>query len=64
MTGRNEVIDRHSGAGTAPMVPLPYRVVAREAETVDTVTLHLRPVGSAIPAVAPAVHDAVRVRRR
>jgi NAD(P)H-flavin reductase len=38
---------------TGAMVPLPYRVVAREAETADTVTLHLRPVRAAIRAVAP-----------
>ncbi|WP_055697380.1 FAD/NAD(P)-binding protein [Streptomyces silaceus] len=34
-------------------VPVPYRVVARWAETPDTVTLRLEPVGEALPAFAP-----------
>jgi NAD(P)H-flavin reductase len=38
---------------TSAMVPLSYRVVGRDTETADTVTLHLRPTGAAIPAVGP-----------
>jgi NAD(P)H-flavin reductase len=35
------------------MVPLPYRVVAREPETDDTVTMRLRPLDAAIEPIAP-----------
>ncbi|MER6185881.1 FAD/NAD(P)-binding protein [Streptomyces sp. NPDC001652] len=34
-------------------VPVPYRVVARRAETADTVTLRLEPVGATLPDFAP-----------
>lgn len=34
-------------------VPVPYRVVARTAETADTVTLRLEPAGPALPDFAP-----------
>jgi anaerobic sulfite reductase subunit B len=40
-------------AADHPMAPLPYRVTARRAETADTVTLTLEPVGTAIPEPAP-----------
>ncbi|WP_235036499.1 FAD/NAD(P)-binding protein [Actinomadura sp. K4S16] len=36
-----------------PMAPVPYRVTARRAETADTVTLALEPVGEPIPEPAP-----------
>jgi NAD(P)H-flavin reductase len=35
------------------MTPLPYRVVARQVETADTVTLDLAPLGDAIRPLAP-----------
>ena len=38
---------------TGPMTPVPYRVVGREAETADTVTLRMEPIRTAIPAIAP-----------
>ncbi|MEU8307324.1 FAD/NAD(P)-binding protein [Actinomadura sp. NPDC048955] len=40
-------------AAYGPMVPVPYRVTARRAETADTVTLALEPVGAPIPEPAP-----------
>lgn len=44
---------------TGAMAPLPYRVVARRAETVDTVTLDLTPVADAIGPFAPGQYTMV-----
>jgi len=38
---------------TGAMAPVPYRVVAREPETADTVTLSLRPLDAGIEPIAP-----------
>lgn len=35
------------------LLPVPYRVVSSHCETHDSVSLHLRPVGSALPAFLP-----------
>jgi anaerobic sulfite reductase subunit B len=38
----------------APDVPLPYRVVARQLETADVVTLRVQPVHGSLPSFRPA----------
>ncbi|MGI5202437.1 FAD/NAD(P)-binding protein [Spirillospora sp. CA-108201] len=40
-------------AADGPMIPVPYRVTARRAETADTVTLALEPAGAPIAEPAP-----------
>ena len=36
-----------------PMLPVPYRVTSRTAETRDSVTLHLEPAGQPLPPFQP-----------
>jgi anaerobic sulfite reductase subunit B len=43
----------HGSPLTAAMTSLPYRIVDRRQETVDTATLLLEPVGAALPAWTP-----------